>query len=146
MHVTRALLVLALLLLWARNVPAQKTVGEMLDAGAIKLSTDEFQRQLVQREIVGPAATGGHLVMMYAENGTVEGLGNAPLAQGNTGTPIKGQWNFDKSGRVCTTMRYGAAVLLPTRCQWWYRLGDRYYFADSDSDRSAKVFQRTLTQ
>ncbi len=146
MHVTRALLLLTLLLLWAPMAPAQRTVGEMLDAGAVKLSTDEFQRQLVQRVIVGPAATGGHLEMMYAENGTVEGLGNNPVAVGNTGTPIRGQWTFDERGRICTTMRYGAAVLLPTRCQWWFQLGDRYYFADSDTDRSAKVLHRTLKQ
>lgn len=144
MHGMRLLpLVTLTLLLWASTVPAQKTVGDLQDAGAIKLSADAFQGQLVQRVIVGPAASGGHLEMMYASNGVVQGLGNNPIAGGNTGSAIRGEWQFDGSERVCTAMWFGG-TRMPMRCQYWYRLGDRYFLADSDSDRSAKVLVRTL--
>ena len=50
-------------------------------------------------------------------------------------------------------MRVGAAadgrgtrVVLPTRCQYWFKLGDKYFFADSDTDRSARSWSRTIKQ
>ncbi len=35
---------------------------------------------------------------------------------------------------------------LPPRCQYWFKLGDKYFLSDSDSDRSAKVLSRTVKQ
>ena len=40
----------------------------------------------------------------------------------------------------------GTSVLLPKRCQYWFKLGTQYFFADSDTDRSAKVLSRTIKQ
>ena len=38
------------------------------------------------------------------------------------------------------------SVALPMRCQYWFKLDDKYFFADSDPDRSAKVLSRTIKQ
>ena len=53
--------------------------------------------------------------------------------------------------RICTSMHIAggpgrpiAWVALPARCQFWYRHGPDYFFSDSDTDRSARVFRRTL--
>jgi hypothetical protein len=37
-----------------------------------------------------------------------------------------------------------SATTLPPRCQYWFKLGDVYFLADSDTDRRAKVLRRTL--
>jgi Ni/Co efflux regulator RcnB len=37
-----------------------------------------------------------------------------------------------------------SGVNLPQRCQYWFKLGDAYFLADSDTDRRAKVLRRTL--
>jgi hypothetical protein len=35
-------------------------------------------------------------------------------------------------------------MTLPQRCQFWFKLGETYYLAESDSDRHARVLRRTL--
>ena len=37
-------------------------------------------------------------------------------------------------------------VVLPPRCQFSFKLGDKYFLSDSDTDRSAKVLSRTIKQ
>jgi hypothetical protein len=127
---------------------AQSNLGELLDAGGKKMSREEFTDQLVQRMIVGPTATGANLEVMYTAGGVVVGVGRAPRYV--MPARISGEWTFDDSSRVCSSMSMGASdltftgVVLPPRCQFWFKLGDKYFLADSDSDRSAKVLSRML--
>jgi hypothetical protein len=129
---------------------AQTNLGELLDAGAKKMSPEEFKQQLVQRMVVGPTANGGNLEVMYTASGVVSGVGSAPRFI--MSARISGEWTFDDSSRVCSSMRMAASditftgVALPPRCQYWFKLGDKYFLSDSDSDRSAKVLSRTLKQ
>jgi len=44
--------------------------------------------------------------------------------------------------RICQSTRAGNVVLAP-RCQYWFKQADKYFFADSDSDRSALITIRT---
>jgi len=37
-------------------------------------------------------------------------------------------------------------VILPFRCQYWFKYKDEYFIADSDSDPKAKVLRRTVKQ
>ncbi|MFO1314541.1 MAG: hypothetical protein U1F58_02965 [Burkholderiales bacterium] len=133
----------------------QTTLGEVLDAKPRKLSPEQFKDEVVQRALVGPSPAGGVLELVYTSNGTVQGTGNAPqatfrfvqLAQ------INGQWTIGEGGGICTSLRFtsegGGSVgglYLPPRCQHWFRVGDRFFLADSDTDRSAKVLVRTIKQ
>jgi hypothetical protein len=138
------------LLLCASLAAAQSNLGTLLDAGAKKLSPEEFKEELVLRTIVGPTATGGSLEVMYANSGVIQGIGNygaVPIA------PISGEWKVD-DGRICTSMRIGVSpggaasglVMLPPRCQFWFKYNEAYFLSDSDSDRSAKVLRRTVKQ
>ena len=138
------------ILMCAPFAVAQTNLGELLDAGAKKMSPQEFEEQLVQRMVVGPTATGGSLEVMYAASGVVVGVGRAPRF--TMAARISGEWKFDDSSRVCSSMRMGSSdltftgVVLPPRCQFWFKLNDKYFLSDSDSDRSAKVLSRTLKQ
>jgi hypothetical protein len=139
--------VTAALLLIVPPVAAQSTLGEVLDAGATRMSADDFRNEIVQRVLVGPspvatgAASGSDwpTEILYAGNGTVA----VSFLRGL----ISGAWKFDDSGKVCTELRTVATnfnAVFPWRCQVWFKLGDRYFVADSDWDRSARVVSRTV--
>jgi len=125
---------------------AQSTLGDLLDAGATRLSADAFKEEVVQHTIVGPTSTGGTMEVMYVSNGSIQGKGTAPM---NPQFPIlgavRGEWKIDDADRVCAAMVMSGTVL-PPRCQYWFKLGDAYFISDSDSDRRTKVLQRTIKQ
>jgi hypothetical protein len=125
--------------------PTQENLGAILDAGSKRMSAKEFETEIVQRVIVGPAPTGGELEMMFASNGSISGAGTHPSFEANRSVPIYGAWKLDDVGRACLSMRIGG-LLLPERCQHWYKLADKYYVSHSDLDRSAKVLSRTIKQ
>lgn len=146
--VTRSALAIALLLT-APFAVAQTKLGELLDAGAKKLSGDEFKQEVVQRVIVGPTAVGGKLEVMYANNGQIQGVGSAVgFALSATPTPISGDWRMGDGEKICTSMQVGGTnpVALPSRCQSWFKLADQYFISDSDTDRQARVLVRTVKQ
>ena len=141
----------ALVLLLACTAPrAQSTLGELLDAGAKRLTADEFRQEVVQRTIFGPSPTGGTMEVVYTASGAVTGTGTAPYSQATVGlgTQIDGEWSIDAQDRICTVVSvlgYGRrGGNLPPRCQYWFRLGEAFYFADSDTDRYAKVLRRSI--
>ena len=138
--------------LWGPGALAQATLGALLEAGAKPLSAAQFKEELVQRVIAGPTPTGGKLEVMYMTDGRMQGTGTSAATSSSVvpwGT-VTGDWTADERDRICTTLRFAAwasgSVVLPTRCQYWFKLGTQYYFADSDTDRSAKVLVRTIKQ
>jgi hypothetical protein len=142
-------------LLWMPFAYAQTTLGALLDAGAKPLSAAEFKDELVQRVMMGPTPTGGRMEVMYVSNGTLQGVGSQPnvVSTMPPWAPVAGEWQADDKNRICTSMRVGLGpsgttgmLILPARCQYWFKLGDAYFFADSDTDRSAKVLSRTIKQ
>src|SRR5262252_7415831 len=143
---TKLLLGIAVLLL-VPFATAQNNLGELLDAGAKKLSLEEFKEEIVQRITVGSMPTGGRIEVVYARSGMIQGAGSNREGAVVPSSPIMGEWTTDISGRVCTAMRIGGQpgatgpplIMLPARCQYWFKYKDDYFLADSDSDRSAKV-------
>jgi hypothetical protein len=133
------------LLLWPPIAPAQRYLGDLLNFGAKKLSPEEFREEVVQRVIVGRTAGGGNLELMYANDGRIVGRGTDPLFTGIPVSGIAGDWKVDESGKICTSMRIGNTAL-PPRCQFWFKYGDEYFIADSDTDRYVLVIRRTLKQ
>jgi len=141
-------------LLWAQLAVAQSNLGELLDAGAKKLSVEEFKDEVVQRVIVGPTATGGRMEVMYTNRGAIQGIGSYRDIAQMVLEPVSGEWKIDDDGRICTSMRMGGGpggtvagvVILPPRCQIWFKVADQYYLSDSDSDRRTKVLRRTIKQ
>jgi len=128
---------------------AQTSVGKLLDSGAVKLSAEDFKQQIVGRFLVGPGRGGNTAVttaqeVVYLEGGSIRGSGSvASLGVGGYSFNIEGTWTIDDRDRICQTTQSGNVVLAP-RCQYWFKLGDKYYFADSDTDRSALVTIRTV--
>jgi len=145
--------------LWAPLAPAQETLGALLDANAARISREQFERDLIQRVLVGPTQTGGSLEVIYTVNGQIEGTGTMRpgIESAINRARIQGKWTNDGAGRICTSLSYIAQAggnvnagigmgSLPPRCQYWYKLGDTYFISDSDTDRSGKVLKRTIKQ
>jgi len=129
---------------------AQTNVGQLLDSGAAKLSAADFKQEIVGRYLVGPGrggliSTSSAQEVVYLEDGLIRGSGSVGTFSGTFGVSfgIEGTWTIDERDRVCQTTRAGNVVLAP-RCQYWFKLSDKYYFADSDSDRSALITVRTV--
>jgi hypothetical protein len=146
---TKLVLGAALLLLVPFAV-AQNNLGELLDAGAKKLSAEEFRQEVVQHTVVGISPAGVQMEVLYAPSGVIQGnssgIGTPGAAlTGSALASIDGVWNIDDSGRICTSMVIGK-IFLPLRCQFWFKYKNDYIIADSDSDRHAKVFRRTVKQ
>jgi len=142
------------LCLWVSAATAQNNLGEVLDAGAKLLSPEEFKELIVQYVLTGPTPIGGNLEVMYASNGLMQGQGLPPVSAvtlAGQSMRIGGRWTIDAQSRICTTMTFSqmaggaqGATMLPPRCQYWYKLDQRYFLSDSDTDRSAKVLARTI--
>ena len=148
-----ARLPLAMLVLCAPSAVAQSNLGQVLDAGGKLLSLEEFKQELVQRALVGPTPSGGNLEIMYTSSGRIQGIGAMPGSSPPMGTlsPYDGTWTDGENGAVCATLvirgQGGQKLLpLPRRCQFWFKVGERYYLSDSDTDRSARVLVRTIKQ
>jgi hypothetical protein len=142
-------------LLWCIPCAAQQTLGDLLDAGAKQLSVQQFMDDVVQRAIEGPLPAGGELQLVYRADGQVTGVGtfrSHAHAKGSAraGVNLEGAWKADEQGRICTALTIVGSARrdtdLPPRCQFWFRLGDDFFFADSDSDRYAKVLRRKVTR
>jgi hypothetical protein len=138
------------LLLCAPLAMAQNNLGELLDAGATRLSPEAFKEEVVQRVIVGRTTIGGNIEVMYAQSGEIAGLGSYTADSPTRLAAISGEWKLDDNGRVCTAMRIssapGGGTLLSPRCQFWFKHNGQYFISDYDSDRSARVLRRTLKQ
>jgi hypothetical protein len=151
MRLSKTLLAGILLASGVSPALAQTNVGQLLDSGAVKLSAEEFKQQIVGRFLIGPgrglsmAASAQEVV--YLADGLIRGSGHATTLGGMSGGgqsfSIEGTWTIDERGRVCQSTRAGNVVLAP-RCQVWFKQSDNYFFADSDSDRSALITVRTL--
>jgi hypothetical protein len=137
---------------WSVLAVAQGNLGELLDAGAKRLSPEEFKQEVVQRVIVGPTASGGSIEVMYAGTGVIQGSGYDKVYEAVRLVPVSGEWTTDDNGRICTSMRISGGagwggvqgVTLPPRCQFWYRHDRDFFVSDSDSDRRARVLRRTI--
>jgi hypothetical protein len=132
---------------------AQATLGDLIDAGAKRVSASEFREDVVQRVVAGVTPLGGRIELMYARDGGIQGTGQVGAYDSKVSpySGLDGEWIVETGDRICTTMRLSAgttarAIVLPRRCQYWFKLDTRYFLADSDTDRSAKVLVRTIKQ
>ena len=132
-------------LLCCASAQAEDHLGDILDAGASKLSADDFRQQIVGRTVTGATPGGYEVDVFYKEDGRLIGVGRATPRGGATGGgmsfSIEGLWTIDAGERICTRFN----VKLPAQCQFWFKRGNDYFLADSDWDRDIRVTRRTLT-
>ena len=142
----------------ALHVPlalAQSNLGELLDAGAQPLSVEDFRRDLVGRQISGLGSGGSNLQVVYLADGRIHGVGmNSMMGGGQGGAPnaqydVRGSWSTEPPDRICASFVVQIStrtVMLPPRCQYWFKHKEQYFLSDSDSDRSMRVLRRAVVR
>jgi len=134
---TVKLSLIAVLVFGSPYALGQSTLGAVLDAGARRLTVDEFKAELMQRTLVGPTGAGLVIEIVYTSAGVISGVGGSTFR--GPGPTLDGDWRSDAEGRICESMRIETSRMtqynLAARCQFWFKLGDTYYVSDSDSDR-----------
>jgi hypothetical protein len=133
------------LALVAATAGAQTRVGELLDAGGVRVSAEQFRRDVVQNVIAGPLEGGISAEVVFTGRGTLEGAGSTGRSSAES-MEVRGTWSFGQNDTVCVAVVLDGPTIranYPRRCRAWFRLGDRYYTADS-SDRSARLLVRTV--
>jgi hypothetical protein len=136
------------MLLWATLAVGQNNLGELLDAGATTLSAEEFRRDLVGRPLAGLMPGDREVEIVYTINGDLHGsvFSRRQVYQSFT---VDGSWTTGESETICTSWHFETTrggFIFPKRCQFWFKLGDKYFVSDSDSDRSMPVLRRTPTR
>jgi len=132
------------LLLCASLAVAQSNLGELLDAGARRLTVDEFKAEVVQRPIVGQLPSGANVEIVYTKTGAISGQS---LVQHLGPMTLDGEWTIDDDGRICTSVAFTrAAHQTLSRCEFWFKYKEQYFLSISDSDRQTRLLRRTIKQ
>jgi hypothetical protein len=132
-------------LLSAALVHAQTTLGDLTQAGAQRLSPQRFDEEVVQRTLRGRLDTGMLVEMLYATSGQLQGVGRAGPAEWSV--QVLGSWSAGDNGTICTRMTLDGPTIramLPRRCEYWFRLDERYFVSSSATDPRARVAVRTI--
>jgi hypothetical protein len=140
---------------------AQRTLGDLLDAGATKLSKQQVLDALNGATVSGGRPDGGTFQAVYKADGTytgsyLRGHGALLIAKGGG---FFGKWTVDDDGKFCDDRGIfldriveqwpypasSAGTAAPdTNCAFVFRLGDEFYAAASESNRSAPAFKRVV--
>lgn len=124
-------------------VHAQNTVGELLDAGGVKITKDQQIALVSGTNVSGLSASGrAEMNVDFKADGTFSGV---LTAKGPGGTsPTIGKWSVDDNGKMCTDERMTAWNMQHKACFYSYRLGEANYRTTSDSeDRGTKILKST---
>jgi hypothetical protein len=114
---------------------AQSSLGQLLDGGALKLSSAEVQ-SLGEVRFVRRAADADAYMTMRAD-GTVVGM--IHNKEGHGSSEAVGTWSVEANGRRCAEVELAAFRMQMRQCGYTYRLGRDFYFSPSDSDRNVPV-------
>lgn len=128
---------------FACSACAQNTLGELLDKGATKISKEAWLAQL-------PVAFGGidftervDFKFEFKSNGKFIGYANSTQGKGSSGS--FGTWTMEESGKQCIDERLSAWNMKWEECYFVYKLDDRYFSTQSDSNRDSRALIRTIS-
>ena len=130
-----------LLAIASTTVLAQSSLGDLLDGGAQKLSTDAVKGAFGGARVTGKSVTGADTEYDYKAGGYFSG--NLKTADGWS-TGVVGSWTVDESGKLCSEWTLTVNSKRFNGCGFLYAKGDELYYVESDSDRAAKIYKRAI--
>lgn len=141
MNIGTLVVTAAFTLVNAASAVAQGTLGELLDAGTKPMTKAEVMAAVSGKTITGPTRAGGQSRYDYRADGSMVGAGT-----GRQGRPfsLSGKWYVDEGGKWCADFRTPGGP--GSNCSFLFKNGDDYFVSDSDSDRSAPVYKRTIAK
>lgn len=120
---------------------AQSSLGDLLDGGAKKLSSDAVKSTLGGAHVSGKSLTGADTEYDYKPDGYFSG--NLMAADG-TRFGVVGTWKVDESGKLCSEWTLTQNSKRFSGCGFLYANADQLYYVESDSDKSAKIYKRVI--
>lgn len=137
----RVALILLAMAVWAGGAVAQETLGELLDLGGRKMSQAELVAALQGTVMSGDSVKlkGGGIRFEYSPDGTVTGVGRTA-----TGEEFRhsGTWRVDENGHFVRETISMPSGVKKVEERFFFKRGDAYYAAESETDRAAPVFKR----
>lgn len=130
---TSTLLLGAALALASAAASAQ-TVGELLDKGGQKLDAAAARALVPGVVFTGTNAAGFTGRTEFKPDGTVAASGT----RGSVSNSGSGTWAVDDSGKVCSKIQWNGGGT-GGACNFWFKQGEDYYTAQSDSRDQAAV-------
>ena len=146
MNWQQSLLVAISAVLSSNAALAQSTVGDLLDAGAVKLSKADIMATIVGANVSGPTQAGGINQTDFKSDGTYTGAyqGSPGAGRGQSGGYF-GKWTLSDEGKFCLEGSAGPAARANSSCLFYFRLGDQLYVAvDADAGRTSAVLKRMV--
>ena len=124
---------------------AQSTLGELLDAGAKKLTKEQIVSAMAGTKITGPTSSGrAEMNIDLNTDGTLSGY--LTSLQGGSTSGTIGKWTVDTNGKACIDERLTAWNMNHQECWFSYVLGEEYFRTVTDSeDRDTKVVKKSTT-
>ena len=119
----------------ATQVQAQAVFGDLMDAGATKLSSAEV-RALGDLRIVRTAVD-ADAFMAIRTDGTVVGM--VHNKQGSGSSEAIGTWHLATDGQRCVDVDLPAFRMQMKQCGYTYRLGGDIFFAPAGADRNIAI-------
>jgi len=120
---------------------AQNSLGELLDAGAKKLSKEAVQSALSGAHVSGKSTSGAATEYFYKADGYFSG--NLQNSEGWKSGAV-GTWSVDNSGKLCSEWTLTVNSKKLKGCGFIYAKADEYYYTESDSDRTAPIYKRVI--
>jgi hypothetical protein len=124
---------------WNAQAQTGKTLGDILDAGASKLSRADVETQVIDSWFSFKGQNGGDFNLHPDPNGMVTGH-----VQGFKSTaPGRGTWNIGDEGKLCIDFHYayGSMVGDFNRCHYWFGMSGKYWGSPSATDRTAPTLE-----
>lgn len=127
-------------ILWAVSLSAvftyaqaQTTLGELLDAGATKITKDQMVAALGGAKITGATSSGkADMNIDFKADGTFSGYVTSRGAGGTSGSV--GKWTVDANGKTCIDEYLSAWNMHHKECWFSYRIAEQSYQTISDSE------------
>ena len=120
---------------------AQSSLGELLDGGAKKLSKDAVKSTLGGTHVSGKSVTGADTEYDYKADGYFSG--NLKTSDGWSSGAV-GKWTVDDSGKLCSEWTLTVNSKRFSGCGFLYAKGDELYYVESDTDKGAKIYKRSV--
>jgi hypothetical protein len=137
--------VFVLLSSFAASAAAQETLGELLDAGAVKVPKEYLLPAMAGKKFTGLSSSGKiEMNIELRADGTVSGYVVAVHSGASSGTV--GKWTVDESGKSCLDEKLAAWNMEHSECWFTYRLnGQTYRTIAASEDRSTKVIRSSIS-
>ena len=133
------LLITSLAISWSCQAESGKTLGDVLDAGASKLSSAEVEAQVIGSWYSFKGQSGSDFNLSPVPDGRVMGnvKGFKGAAEGS------GTWKLGEDGKLCIDFHYAHGSLVGdfNRCHFWFSKSGNYWSAPSESNRDAPTLE-----